>query len=140
MKYKTIVTIVTLIIIAFIVGCNPTPPSGESDPSNKPGQQIVDPVPPDPPKPDLLSFAYRTKHYDVLSVQKSKDWLRKNYWTVTYSGSTIILQRNYKSGNGTDRSKVTISGNAVSSINGTMFTMDDSGNIRVGFFKEDETE
>lgn len=108
MKYKTIVTVV---IIAFIVGCNPTPkPNGKPDQNDKPDPPIVK-LP--PPKTDLNSFISRTENYDMLSVQESKDWLRKNYWTVTYSGNNIIIQRNYKSGNVTDTNKYTISKGAA---------------------------
>lgn len=133
MKYKTIVTI---IIIAFIMGCNPTPkPEGKSDPNDKTDSPIVKPS---PPKLDPNSFIPRTKNYDMLSVQESKDWLQKNYWTVTYRGNTIIIQRDYKSGNVTDRSKFTMSKDSrgMVGISGTMFTTDDDGNIRVGFFQK----
>lgn len=133
MKYKTIVTI---IIIAFIMGCNPTPkPERKSDPNDKTDPTIVRSS---PPKLDLNSFIPRTKNYDMLNVQDSKDWLQKNYWTVTHSGNTIIIQRNYKSGNVTDRSKFTMSkdGRGMISVSGTMFTTDDDGNIRVGFFRK----
>ena len=146
MKYKTILTIA---IIAFIMGCNPpSKPDGKSDlndktdtptvktsPSNQTDTPIVESF---PPKLDLDSFILRTKNYDMLSVQESKDWLQNNYWTVTYSGNTIIIQRNYKSENVTDRSKFTISkdSRAMISKNNAMFTTDDDGNIRVGFFRK----
>lgn len=146
MKYKTIVTI---IIIVFIMGCNPTPkPEEKSDPNDKTSSPIVKPSPSNqtdppivkssPPKLDPDSFILRTKNYDMLNVQKSKDWLQRNYWTVTYSGNTIIIQRDYKSGNVTDRRKFTMSedGRGMISISGTMFTTDDDGNIRVGFFRK----
>ena len=146
MKYKMIVTI---IIIAFIMGCNPTPkPEGKSDLNDKTDPPTVKPSPSNqtdppivkssPPKLDPNSFIPRTKNYDMLSVQESKDWLRKNYWTVTYSGNTIIIQRNYKSGNVTDRSKFTMSKDSRGMIakNNAIFTVDDNGNIRVGFFRK----
>ena len=146
MKYKTIVTV---IIIAFIMGCNPTPkPGGKSDLNDKTDPPTVKPSPsnqtdpptvkPSPPKLDPNSFIPRTKNYDMLSVQESKDWLRENYWTVTYSGNTITIQRDYKSGNVTDRSKFTMSKDSrgIISVSGTMFTTDDGGNIRVGFFRK----
>ena len=131
MLYKMIVTIVAIVTIAFIAGCDPKTPGTTNGTS--------DPPPHQPPPPNLDSFEVRTKNYDMLNVQKSKDWLSTNHWTVIlHNDSQIKIQRNYKSGNITDRSQVLLGPKGqrgYNVINSTMFTVDDDDNIRVGFSK-----
>ena len=138
MKYKTIWTIIIIAFIVVMSACEkqePPGPNGKVDLPPEP-KGNVDSPPPELTK--LRSFEYRTKNYDMLSVQESKDWLRKNYWTIIYSGNTIRLQRNYVSENVTDKSNFTISidSRAMNSISGTLFTTDDNGKLRVGFFRK----
>ena len=75
MKYKTIFTIVTIFIIAFIVGCNPTPgPNDKSDPK-APGVE-----PPEPPAQQWEHFKNVQKALgrEVLSVAASQVWIEKH--------------------------------------------------------------
>ena len=153
MKYNIIATVM---IIAFIVGCNSTPkPAAKSDLNDRPDRSIVDPPPkendldslvdPPPKENDLDSFAYRTRGYDMLNVEKSRDWLRENYYTVTDNGDGLIIKRNYVSGNVKDERQSSISkgfkGKLLTfHVQGAMLTTDDDGNIRIGFSRKSEDE
>lgn len=135
-----------LIILALaaglvIIGLN-LKTSEDTPPVNGESGTTEQPETPDPPKPDYDSFAYRTKAYDMLSVEKSKDWLRENHYTVTDSGDEHIIQRNYVSGNEKDTSKFKISKGfkgkyAAFHVSGVMLTTDDDDNIRIGFFRDE---
>ena len=112
------------------------------------GDTIEVPVTPEPVEPvkdpgpsleELTSFAYRTKNYDMLSVEKTKEWLRDHHYTVTKSGESYTVQRNYVSGNVRDTRTITISAEGSQSslhLRNSMMTTDDNGMLRVGFFKE----
>ena len=131
----------SLCIFMVLIGCQPN--NGNQQKSPEPGNESHTPVSPSEPERTLeylRSFAGRTENYDMLGVQESKDWLRKNEYTVTeIDDDTRLIQRNYVSGNITKKDKITISkgGGGLSSIEGTAFTEDDEGNIRVGFFREE---
>ncbi|RKU16677.1 hypothetical protein C6501_05325 [Candidatus Poribacteria bacterium] len=88
----------------------------------------------------LRSFAGRTENYDMKSVEESKKWLLDNKYTVTdIDNNNLLIQRNYVSGNITDRRKITISkAGAIVVMDGAMLTTDDEGNVRVGFFRAEE--
>lgn len=107
------------------------------EPGNEPHKPVL-PSEPERTLEYLRSFAGRTENYDMLGVQESKDWLSKNKYTVTkIDDDTLLIQRNYVSGNITKREKIRISSSGLSSTDGTAFTKDDEGNIRVGFFREE---
>lgn len=137
MAYKTIVVIVAIVIAAFIVSCD----KNKKEPGTRSGQgQVAPPPPPPVPPPVPPQPPPLIDKYDLLSHEVSKEWLRKNYWEVSYSDSQIIIQRNYQSGNITDRKLVSLGSKGqrgVSVVNNILFTVDDNDNIRVGIRKSE---
>lgn len=160
--YKTIVVIVAIITAAFIVSCDQKPSN-----SNRGADPVVEPPPtstepphvenPSPPEPrrvetslpsssfsdvmmDPFSKTMINKH-EMLSPAASKEWLRENNWEVTsQSDNQIIIQRNYKSGNRSDETEVSLGSKGqrgVSVKNNILFTVDDNDNIRVGIQKSE---
>ena len=127
----------SLCIFIVFIGCQPN--NGDPPQPPEPGNTPVEPAPPssDPGNGEDLTFEVRTEAYDMLGVQESKDWLRKNHYTVTKVDSdTYLIQRNYVSGNVTRKEKTRVQGRGLASTEGTAFTKDDEGNIRVGFARK----
>ena len=142
MEYKTIAATVAIVIAAFIVSCDQKPPdrNRKLDPVVKPS-----PTPTKPRRGEPSSFSKDVTelidNHDMLSPEASKEWLRKNSWEVTsHSDNQITIQRNYQSGNITDRRKVSLGSKGqrgVSIINNIVFTVDNNDNIRVGLRKSE---
>lgn len=148
-----------LCMVCLTVGCNPPPEqqNGNTDSTDKVNPSQVE-TPQDPVDDErtleyIRSFAGRTEDYDMLGVQESKQWMRKHKFTVTDKGNNYAIQRNYVSGRIKKRNKVTIpkGGRSLTSIRSRkipgdidpikdisiIFTDDDEGNIRVGFYREE---
>ena len=77
------------------------------------------------------AFTVRTKTYDMLSVQASKEHLSKNFTIMEIDDDTLRIQRNDAPGT------VTVSKGSgyFISISGAAVAEDGEGNIRVGFFR-----
>lgn len=131
-----------LCIFMVLIGCEPTEKSPE--PPGNSGQTQEPQQPPDEPTVEAPgSFPNRTKAYEMLDVQASKEWLSKNKFTVTeIDDNTVLVQGNYVFGNMTTEVKVEIHKGkrglapiSSSLIRSLLITDDDEGNIRVGFKK-----
>ncbi len=123
----------SLCIFIVLIGCQPAEkppePSGNDDQKST-KVEVTDPVGPTEGE-DTKEFLERTKAYNMLGVQESKDWLRDNseYTGTEIDDNTLLIQKN--------GAKITMSKETrgLASIEGTVLTDDHKGNIRVGFFR-----
>ena len=132
----------SLCMLIVFIGCQP---NNEDPPrQRKPIQTSTRPTETERRLEYLRSFAGRTENYDMLGIQESKDWLRKNKYTVTeVGGSTLLFEQNYVSGNLKQQPEAKISKGfkGIVSVKGitkdAYLTKDDEGNIRIGFSRKE---
>ena len=121
----------SLCIFFVLIGCQPTQKSDHPGNDNQAHEPRTAPEPTS--LEDIRSFDNRTKNYNMLGVKKSKNWLRDKGYTVTeINGNAFLIEKN-----GKEMTTIEKGSRAHYSVEETLFTHDDEGNIRVGFFHEE---